>query len=87
MERIGFPQYTSSLLEYGWDDLEFLSDLTEEDLTEVGVPREHQRIVRLHATQYSGACMRMYYHAKMCFKLFIFGSLIFDSGASSLKGG
>jgi len=45
MERIGFPQYTSSLLEYGWDDLEFLSDLTEGDLTEAGVLKEHQRMI------------------------------------------
>ena len=52
MERIGFPQYASGLLEYGWDDLEFLSDLTESDLTEAGVPKEHQRMVRLCATQF-----------------------------------
>ncbi|XP_020611068.1 phosphatidylinositol 3,4,5-trisphosphate 5-phosphatase 2-like isoform X2 [Orbicella faveolata] len=59
MERIGFPQYTSSLLEYGWDDLEFLSDLTEGDLTEAGVPKEHQRMVRLGTTQFSATCTRM----------------------------
>ena len=47
MERIGFPQYTNNLLAYGWDDLEFLSDLTEDDLTEARIPKEHQRMVRL----------------------------------------
>lgn len=60
MERIGFPQYTNSLLEYGWDDLEFLSDLTEDDLTEVGIPKEHQRMVRLCASQFSATCTRMH---------------------------
>jgi len=59
MGRIGFPQYTNSLLENGWDDLEFLSDLTESDLREVGVPKEHQRMVRLCATQFSATCNRM----------------------------
>lgn len=45
MERIGFSQYTNCLLKYGWDDLEFLSDLKEEDLTEAGVPKQHQRMI------------------------------------------
>lgn len=51
MERIGFSQYTSCLLKYGWDDLEFLSDLTEADLTEAGVPKQHQKMVTLHVPE------------------------------------
>jgi len=53
MERIGFPQYTNCLLKYGWDDLEFLSDLKEEDLTEAGVPIPHQRMVTLHVPEWT----------------------------------
>ena len=61
MERIGFPQYTNSLLEYGWDDLEFLSDLTDKDLNEVGIPKEHHKMVRLcELTQFSATCTRMF---------------------------
>ena len=48
MQRIGFSQYTKKLLDYGWDDLEFLGDLTEEDLTEAGVPKDHRRMVRVN---------------------------------------
>ena len=47
MQRIGFSQYTSNLLAYGWDDLEFLGDLTEADLTEAGVPKDHHKMVRV----------------------------------------
>ncbi|KAJ7381403.1 Inositol polyphosphate phosphatase-like 1a [Desmophyllum pertusum] len=45
MRRIGFSQYTNSLLAYGWDDLEFLGDLTEDDLSEAGVPIDHHRMI------------------------------------------
>ena len=47
MQRIGFPQYTSLLLDEGWDDLAFLGDLTEADLTVAGVPEECHRMVRV----------------------------------------
>lgn len=45
MKRIGFPQYTSLLLAEGLDDLAFLGDLTETDLTKAGVPKEHHRMI------------------------------------------
>ena len=45
MQRIGFPQYTDILLADGWDDLEFLCDLTEADLERIGVPWDHRRVV------------------------------------------
>ena len=38
MRKIGLPQYTSNLTENGWDKLEFLRDLGEEDLEEASVP-------------------------------------------------
>ena len=68
MQQIGFPQYTSSLLANGWDDLEFLRDLAEDDLTEAGVPKEHQRMVRLHTCTNQHNVMS-YYKMKTCLNL------------------
>lgn len=48
MQRIGFSQYTSSLVNYGWDDLEFLGELNEQELNEAGVPEHHHKMVRFN---------------------------------------
>ncbi|XP_078379073.1 phosphatidylinositol 3,4,5-trisphosphate 5-phosphatase 2A-like isoform X2 [Oculina patagonica] len=45
MQQIGFPQYTSKLLDYGCDNLQFLSELTEDELSEAGVPKDHHRMI------------------------------------------
>uniref|UniRef100_A0A8B9GW58 phosphatidylinositol-3,4,5-trisphosphate 5-phosphatase n=1 Tax=Astyanax mexicanus TaxID=7994 RepID=A0A8B9GW58_ASTMX len=37
LQRLGLERYEEGLLRNGWDDLEFLSDITEEDLEEAGV--------------------------------------------------
>ncbi|XP_039601592.1 phosphatidylinositol 3,4,5-trisphosphate 5-phosphatase 2A isoform X2 [Polypterus senegalus] len=37
LRRFGLERYEEGLLHNGWDDLEFLSDITEEDLEEAGV--------------------------------------------------
>nr|XP_054598728.1 phosphatidylinositol 3,4,5-trisphosphate 5-phosphatase 2A isoform X1 [Nothobranchius furzeri] len=37
LQRLGLEKYEQGLLHNGWDDLEFLSDITEEDLEEAGV--------------------------------------------------
>uniref|UniRef100_A0A8C5BDS3 phosphatidylinositol-3,4,5-trisphosphate 5-phosphatase n=1 Tax=Gadus morhua TaxID=8049 RepID=A0A8C5BDS3_GADMO len=37
LQRLGLERYEKGLLHNGWDDLEFLSDITEEDLEEAGV--------------------------------------------------
>uniref|UniRef100_A0A8C7YK38 phosphatidylinositol-3,4,5-trisphosphate 5-phosphatase n=1 Tax=Oryzias sinensis TaxID=183150 RepID=A0A8C7YK38_9TELE len=37
LQRLGLEKYERGLLHNGWDDLEFLSDITEEDLEEAGV--------------------------------------------------
>ncbi|XP_030634612.1 phosphatidylinositol 3,4,5-trisphosphate 5-phosphatase 2A [Chanos chanos] len=37
LQRLGLECYEAGLLHNGWDDLEFLSDITEEDLEEAGV--------------------------------------------------
>ncbi|XP_041918880.1 LOW QUALITY PROTEIN: phosphatidylinositol 3,4,5-trisphosphate 5-phosphatase 2A [Alosa sapidissima] len=37
LQRLGLECYEEGLLHNGWDDLEFLSDITEEDLEEAGV--------------------------------------------------
>ena len=48
MQRIGFPQYTSSLLDYGWKDLELLNELNEQKLKEAGVPEQNHKMVRFN---------------------------------------
>uniref|UniRef100_A0A4W5KJG5 phosphatidylinositol-3,4,5-trisphosphate 5-phosphatase n=1 Tax=Hucho hucho TaxID=62062 RepID=A0A4W5KJG5_9TELE len=43
---LGLERYEEGLLHNGWDDLEFLSDITEEDLEEAGVlDPAHKRIL------------------------------------------
>lgn len=37
LQKLGLERYEEGLLHNGWDDLEFLSDITEEDLEEAGV--------------------------------------------------
>ncbi|KAK6296205.1 hypothetical protein J4Q44_G00339180 [Coregonus suidteri] len=46
LQRLGLERYEEGLLHNGWDDLEFLSDITEEDLEEAGVlDPAHKRIL------------------------------------------
>ncbi|KAI3353780.1 hypothetical protein L3Q82_005008 [Scortum barcoo] len=46
LQRLGLERYEQGLLHNGWDDLEFLSDITEEDLEEAGVlDPGHKRIL------------------------------------------
>uniref|UniRef100_A0A673B7A4 phosphatidylinositol-3,4,5-trisphosphate 5-phosphatase n=1 Tax=Sphaeramia orbicularis TaxID=375764 RepID=A0A673B7A4_9TELE len=46
LQRLGLERYEQGLLHNGWDDLEFLSDITEEDLEEAGVfDPAHKRIL------------------------------------------
>nr|XP_057935764.1 phosphatidylinositol 3,4,5-trisphosphate 5-phosphatase 2A [Doryrhamphus excisus] len=46
LQRLGLERYEQGLLHNGWDDLEFLSDITEEDLEEAGVlDPSHKRIL------------------------------------------
>uniref|UniRef100_A0A8C1JU21 phosphatidylinositol-3,4,5-trisphosphate 5-phosphatase n=1 Tax=Cyprinus carpio TaxID=7962 RepID=A0A8C1JU21_CYPCA len=37
LQKLGLQHYEAGLLHNGWDDLEFLSDITEEDLEEAGI--------------------------------------------------
>ncbi|TRY58072.1 hypothetical protein DNTS_022713 [Danionella cerebrum] len=37
LQKLGLQSYEQGLIHNGWDDLEFLSDITEEDLEEAGV--------------------------------------------------
>uniref|UniRef100_A0A673ZFN0 Inositol polyphosphate phosphatase-like 1a n=1 Tax=Salmo trutta TaxID=8032 RepID=A0A673ZFN0_SALTR len=46
LQRLGLDHYEEGLLHNGWDDLEFLSDITEEDLEEAGIlDSAHKRIL------------------------------------------
>ncbi|XP_063288837.1 phosphatidylinositol 3,4,5-trisphosphate 5-phosphatase 2 [Pelobates fuscus] len=46
LRTIGLEQYEEGLIHNGWDDLEFLSDIVEEDLEEAGVlDPKHKRII------------------------------------------
>uniref|UniRef100_A0A8C7FYZ4 phosphatidylinositol-3,4,5-trisphosphate 5-phosphatase n=1 Tax=Oncorhynchus kisutch TaxID=8019 RepID=A0A8C7FYZ4_ONCKI len=46
LQSLGLERYEEGLLHNGWDDLEFLSDITEEDLEEAGVlDPSHKRIL------------------------------------------
>ncbi|KAK9520733.1 hypothetical protein VZT92_020603 [Zoarces viviparus] len=46
LQRLGLERYEHGLLHNGWDDLEFLSDITEEDLEEAGVlDPAHKRVL------------------------------------------
>ncbi|XP_067395180.1 phosphatidylinositol 3,4,5-trisphosphate 5-phosphatase 2 [Emydura macquarii macquarii] len=46
LQAIGLERYEEGLIHNGWDDLEFLSDITDEDLDEVGVlDPNHKRLL------------------------------------------
>ncbi|XP_034778271.2 phosphatidylinositol 3,4,5-trisphosphate 5-phosphatase 2A isoform X2 [Acipenser ruthenus] len=46
LRRLGLERYEEGLLHNGWDDLDFLSDITEEDLEEAGVnDPAHKKII------------------------------------------
>lgn len=46
LRGLGLERYEEGLLHNGWDDLEFLSDITEEDLEEAGiVDPKHKRLL------------------------------------------
>lgn len=46
LRAIGLERYEQGLVHNGWDDLEFLSDITEEDLEEAGVQDPaHKRLL------------------------------------------
>lgn len=46
LQKLGLQHYEEGLLHNGWDDLEFLSDITEEDLEEAGVhDSAHKKIL------------------------------------------
>uniref|UniRef100_A0A5S6MFW3 Lysosome-associated membrane glycoprotein 5 n=1 Tax=Xenopus tropicalis TaxID=8364 RepID=A0A5S6MFW3_XENTR len=46
LRAIGLERYEEGLIQNGWDDLEFLSDIVEEDLEEAGVlDPTHKRVI------------------------------------------
>uniref|UniRef100_UPI00358E0386 phosphatidylinositol 3,4,5-trisphosphate 5-phosphatase 2-like n=1 Tax=Myxine glutinosa TaxID=7769 RepID=UPI00358E0386 len=46
LSTLGLETYTTMLVENGWDDLEYLGDLTKDDLNEIGVLEpSHQRLL------------------------------------------
>uniref|UniRef100_A0A8C4R8Z8 phosphatidylinositol-3,4,5-trisphosphate 5-phosphatase n=1 Tax=Eptatretus burgeri TaxID=7764 RepID=A0A8C4R8Z8_EPTBU len=46
LSTLGLETYTNMLVENGWDDLEYLGDLTKDDLNEIGVLEpSHQRLL------------------------------------------
>ena len=53
MQKIGFVKYTQKLLDNGFDELEFLADLDEKVLSEIGVPKGLHRTVREHLSSSS----------------------------------
>lgn len=53
MQKIGFVKYTQKLLDNGFDELEFLADLDEKVLSEIGVPKGLHRTVREHLSSNS----------------------------------
>ena len=40
LREIGLQQYESVLVEEGFDDIDYLADITEEDLHEVGISKQ-----------------------------------------------
>ncbi|KAJ7320397.1 hypothetical protein JRQ81_019908 [Phrynocephalus forsythii] len=49
LKAIGMERYEEGLVHNGWDDLEFLSDITEEDLEEAGVmDSNHKHLLLEH---------------------------------------
>ncbi|XP_061876297.1 phosphatidylinositol 3,4,5-trisphosphate 5-phosphatase 2-like [Colius striatus] len=51
LRALGLERYEQGLLRNGWDDLEFLSDITEEDLEEAGVLEPSHKRVLLESLQ------------------------------------
>lgn len=51
LRAMGLERYEQGLLHNGWDDLEFLSDITEEDLEEAGVLDPGHKRVLLESLQ------------------------------------
>lgn len=49
LQRLGLERYEKGLLHNGWDDLEFLSDITEEDLEEAGVLDPAHKMILLES--------------------------------------
>uniref|UniRef100_A0A8C5GA77 phosphatidylinositol-3,4,5-trisphosphate 5-phosphatase n=1 Tax=Gouania willdenowi TaxID=441366 RepID=A0A8C5GA77_GOUWI len=49
LQRLGLERYEQGLLHNGWDDLEFLSDITEEDLEEAGVMDPAHKLILLES--------------------------------------
>jgi hypothetical protein len=45
----GMSQFTSKLVANGYDDIHFVSDITDEELTEIGitVPAERERLLKI----------------------------------------
>lgn len=40
LSEIGLKQYESALVEAGYDEIEYLTDITEEELSEVGMTKQ-----------------------------------------------
>ncbi|NXP17086.1 SHP2A phosphatase, partial [Scytalopus superciliaris] len=51
LRTLGLERYEEGLVRNGWDDLEFLSDITEEDLEEAGVLEPGHKRVLLESLQ------------------------------------
>uniref|UniRef100_U3JUU0 phosphatidylinositol-3,4,5-trisphosphate 5-phosphatase n=1 Tax=Ficedula albicollis TaxID=59894 RepID=U3JUU0_FICAL len=51
LRALGLERYEEGLVRNGWDDLEFLSDITEEDLEEAGVLEPGHKRVLLESLQ------------------------------------
>ncbi|KAF1560476.1 Phosphatidylinositol 3,4,5-trisphosphate 5-phosphatase 2, partial [Eudyptes schlegeli] len=51
LRALGLERYEEGLVRNGWDDLEFLSDITEEDLEEAGVLDPGHKCVLLESLQ------------------------------------
>ncbi|XP_063997317.1 phosphatidylinositol 3,4,5-trisphosphate 5-phosphatase 2-like [Pogoniulus pusillus] len=51
LRALGLQRYEEGLLQNGWDDLDFLSDITEEDLEEAGVVEPAHKRVLLESLQ------------------------------------
>ncbi|XP_071289700.1 phosphatidylinositol 3,4,5-trisphosphate 5-phosphatase 2 isoform X3 [Agelaius tricolor] len=51
LRALGLERYEEGLVRNGWDDLEFLSDITEEDLEEAGVLEPSHKRVLLESLQ------------------------------------
>ncbi|XP_055487504.1 LOW QUALITY PROTEIN: phosphatidylinositol 3,4,5-trisphosphate 5-phosphatase 2A [Leucoraja erinacea] len=54
LRRLGMERYEEGLVHNGWDDLEFLSDITKEDLEEAGVTETSHKNILLESLQQMG---------------------------------